>query len=116
MFWPETDVAVFVFSLMVVAERIASSFGRLLVEPATRKYSPCRFNPHHRRTSASVLYRISTFKTGLNPVVDVTFARDVVVSHTIMRQVNDRVLPAATSQLGSVKPQWLPNALDVIEY
>ena len=76
---PETDVAVLVLSLMVIAKGIASSFSRLRVEPATRKYSACRFDTHHRRASTSILDRISTLKTGFDPVVDVAFARNVVV-------------------------------------
>jgi hypothetical protein len=43
MFRAETDVAVLVLSFMVIAKRITTGFSRLLVEPATRKYSPCRF-------------------------------------------------------------------------
>jgi hypothetical protein len=88
MLRPETDVAVLVLSLMVIAKGITTSFSRLLVEPATRKYSTCRFNPHHRRACTSVFDRISTLKTGFNPVIDVPLTGNVVVSHAVMRQAD----------------------------
>jgi hypothetical protein len=59
---PETDIAVLVLALMVIAERIASSFRCLLIKPATGKYAPCRFNPHHSRARAAIFDRLSAFE------------------------------------------------------
>jgi hypothetical protein len=42
MLRPETDVAVLVLSLMVIAKGITTSFGCFLIEPAARKYSSRR--------------------------------------------------------------------------
>jgi hypothetical protein len=35
--WAQTDTALLVLTLVVIAERIASSFGRRFIEPASRK-------------------------------------------------------------------------------
>jgi hypothetical protein len=42
---------------MIVAERIAASLGRLLIEPAARENAPGGLNPHHCGTSPSVFDR-----------------------------------------------------------
>jgi len=70
---------------VVIAERVASGFGGLLVEPASREYAASRFNPHHGCTSPSVLDRRFALEAGFSPVIDVAFAGDVVGSHTVMR-------------------------------
>src|SRR6516164_5925757 len=43
--------------LEIVAERIASSFSRRLIEPASRKNAPRRFYAHHRGTGSGILDR-----------------------------------------------------------
>src|SRR5262249_13413792 len=43
MFWAQTDTALLVLALVVVAERIASSFSRRVIKPASRKNAPCGF-------------------------------------------------------------------------
>jgi hypothetical protein len=48
VFWAETDTALLVLTLVVIAERIASSFSRRLIEPASRKNAPRRFYAHYR--------------------------------------------------------------------
>jgi hypothetical protein len=48
-------------------------------------------------------------------MIDVALAGDVVMSNAIMRQADDRFLPAAPSQLAGIVGEWLANALDVIE-
>jgi hypothetical protein len=95
MFRPEAYVAFLVLALMVIAKRIASGFRCLLIEPTARKDSTRGLDPHHGGTSTTVLDRRSAFKASLYPVVDVALARDVVVGNAVMRQMNDRVLPAA---------------------
>src|SRR5215470_11270216 len=57
MFWAQTDTALLVLTLVVVAERIASSFSRRLIEPASRKHAPRRFYAHHRGTGSGILDR-----------------------------------------------------------
>jgi hypothetical protein len=100
---------------MVVAERIAASLGRLLVEPAAGKYSTSCFNPHHCGTSAGILDRRLALEAGFSPVVDVSFPGDVVVRHAIVRQADNRLLPAAPPQLAGIVGKWLPDTFDVIE-
>ena len=42
MFWAETDTARLVLTLVVVADRIASSFSRRVIKPTSRKHAPRR--------------------------------------------------------------------------
>jgi hypothetical protein len=42
-------------------------------------------------------------------------ARDVVGRHTVVRQVNDRVLPSTASKLASVIAKGLANAFNIIK-
>jgi len=46
------NVARLVLFLVVVAERLATGLGSLLVEPAPREYSTHRLDPHHGRARA----------------------------------------------------------------
>src|SRR6516164_10808481 len=57
VFRAKTDAALLVLTLMVVAERIASSFSRRIIKPASRKNAPCRFYAHHRGTGSGILDR-----------------------------------------------------------
>ena len=111
----KTDVAVFVLALMVIAKGIASGFRCLLIEPTARKDSTRGLDPHHGGTSTTVLDRRSAFKASLYPVIDVALARDIVVGNAVMRQMNDRVLPAATSQFVGIESERLSNTFDLIE-
>ena len=43
-------------------------------------------------------------------MIDVALAGDVVMSNAIMRQADDRFLPAAPSQLAGIVGEWLANA------
>jgi hypothetical protein len=70
---------------MVIAERITSSFGGLLIEPAARENAPGSLNPHHRGTSPGVFDWIFTFEPGFSPMIDVAFAGDVVCGNAVMR-------------------------------
>jgi hypothetical protein len=97
MLRPEPNVTILIASLVVVSERITSGFSTLLVEPAARKYATCHFNSHHCRAGAAVLDRRYAFEAGLDPVINIALTGDVVVGDTVMRQVDDRVLPASTS-------------------
>ena len=109
------NIAVLVSSLMIIAKGIAPSFGRSLVELTAGENASSCFDPHHRRASAGVLDRRFTLKASLSPVIDVALTRDVVGRNTVVRKVDDRVLPAATSQLGGVISQRLSDTLDVIK-
>src|SRR6516225_10362062 len=71
MFWAQPDTALLVLALVIVAKRVASSFSRRLIKPASRKNAPRRFYAHHRGT-------------GSGPVIDVTLAGDVVRRHAIV--------------------------------
>jgi hypothetical protein len=72
--WPETDVAVWVATLVIVAERVTPRLSRRLIEPAAEKHSPSRLDPHHCRARAAVLNCRRTFEAGLHPVVDIALA------------------------------------------
>jgi hypothetical protein len=54
MLQPETNVAVVVATLMVVAERVAAGFSRRLVDPAAREYASSSLNSHHGCAGAGV--------------------------------------------------------------
>jgi len=85
VFRAKTDAALLVLTLMVVAERIASSFSRRVIKPASRKNAPRRLYAHHRGTGSGILDRNPALEAGLGPVVDVTLAGDVVRRHAIER-------------------------------
>ena len=57
VFWAQTDTALLVLALVIVAQRIASSFSRRVIKPASRKNAPCRFYAHHRGTGSGILDR-----------------------------------------------------------
>src|SRR5215831_10294707 len=85
MFWAQTDTALLVLTLVIVAKRVASSFSRRLIEPASRKDAPRRFYTHHRGAGSGILDRSAALEAGFGPVVDVTLAGDVVRRHAIVR-------------------------------
>ena len=78
-------VAVLVTPLVVVAERIAASLGRLLVEPAAGKDPPCRLDAHHGGAGAGILDRRFAFEPGLSPMINVALAGDVVRGDAVVR-------------------------------
>src|SRR3974377_1809236 len=94
-----TDAALLVLTLVVIAERIASSFSRRVIKPASRKHAPRRFYAHHRGTGSGILDRNAALEAGFGPVVDVTLAGDVVRCHAVVREVDDYVIPAAPAPL-----------------
>jgi len=81
----KTDDALLVLTLVVIAERIASSFSRRVIKPASRKNAPRRFYAHHRGTGSGILDRNAALEAGFGPVIDVTLAGDVVRRHPIVR-------------------------------
>ena len=64
-FGTETDIAVLILALKVIAKGIPTSFGLLFIEAAARKDTTNGFNPHHIRSQP-------------RSVVDVALARNVV--------------------------------------
>src|SRR6516225_1666646 len=74
MFWAKTDTALLVLTLVIVAERIASSFSRKVIKPASRKHAPRRFYAHHRGTGSGILDGNAALEAGFGPVIDVTLA------------------------------------------
>ena len=93
--WPETDVAVLITALVVIAERVPSGLSRRLIESAARENASRSLNTHHCGTSPGVLDRRFALETGFSPMIDVALAGDVAVRHAVVRQADD-VLPAAT--------------------
>ena len=85
VFRAQTNTALLVLTLVVIAKRIASSFSRRLIEPASRKHAPRRFYAHHRGTGSGILDRNAALEAGFGPVIDVTLAGDVVRRHAIVR-------------------------------
>src|SRR5262249_22842268 len=73
VFWAQTDTALLVLTLVIVAKRVASSFSRF-IKPASRKNAPRSFYAHHRGTGSGILDRGAALEAGFNPVVDVTLA------------------------------------------
>src|SRR5215468_4563596 len=84
VFWAQTDTALLVLTLVIVAKRVASSFSRF-IKPASRKNAPRSFYAHHRGTGSGILDRDAALEAGFNPVVDVTLAGNVVRRHAIVR-------------------------------
>src|SRR5215469_12791563 len=99
VFWAQTDTALLVLTLVVIAKRIASSFSRRVIKPTSRKHAPRSFYAHHRGTGSGILDRSAALEAGFSPVIDVTLAGDVVRRHAIVRQVDDHIVPAAPAQL-----------------
>src|SRR5215468_9471668 len=85
VFWAQTDTALLVLTLVVIAKRIASSFSRRVIKPASRKHAPRRFYAHHRGTGFGILDRNAAVEAGFGPVIDVTLAGDIVRRHAIVR-------------------------------
>src|SRR5215467_8630729 len=85
VFWAQTDTALLVLTLVVVAERVAASFSRRVIKPASRKNAPRRFYAHHRGAGSGILDRNAAIEAGFGPVIDVTLARDVVRRHAVVR-------------------------------
>ena len=54
MFRAQTDAALLVLTLVVVAERIASSFSRRVIKPASRKHAPRCLEDGSRWIAANV--------------------------------------------------------------
>jgi hypothetical protein len=75
--WAETDGAVLVPALVIVAERVTASF-RSLVKPTAWEDAPGSLNLQHRRASAGVLDRRFALETGLSPMIDKALASDIV--------------------------------------
>jgi hypothetical protein len=69
MIRPKTYVAVFIATLMVVTERITSSFSPCLVEPTARKHAASCLDPHHCGTGTCILDERSAFEASFNPMV-----------------------------------------------
>ena len=92
---------------MVVAERVTTSFGRLLIEPAAREYAASRLNPHHCGNSPRILDRRFTLKACLSPMIDVALASDVVMSNAVMRQPDDRFLPSPDASIVTRPRSWI---------
>jgi hypothetical protein len=91
VFRPETEVAFLITPLVIIPKRVASGFSRLLIKPAARENTSCRFNPHHCSAGTAVLDRRRALEVGRDPMINVALARDVVVGDTIMRQMDDPV-------------------------
>src|SRR5215468_3353703 len=85
VFWAQTDTALLVLALVIVAKRVASSFSRRVIKPASRKHAARRFYAHHRGTGSGILDRSAALEAGFGPVIDVTLAGDVVRCHAIVR-------------------------------
>ena len=83
--WPETDVAVWVATFVIVAERVTPRLSRRLIEPAAEKHSPSRFYAHHRGAGSGILDRGAALEASFGPVVGVTLAGDVVRRHAVVR-------------------------------
>src|SRR6516225_5980275 len=78
VFWAQTDAALLVLTLVVIAKRVASSFSRRFIKPASRKHASRRFYAHHRGTGSGILDRNAALEAGFGPVIVVTLAGDVV--------------------------------------
>jgi hypothetical protein len=65
VFWPKTYVAIFVPTLMVVAERITTGLSLLFIEPAFREDATSCLDTHHCRAGAGIFDRSSTLETRL---------------------------------------------------
>ena len=66
-FGTETDIAVLILALKVIAKGIPTSFGLLLIEAAARKDTTNGFNPHHCSTGPTIHDRRSAFEASLDP-------------------------------------------------
>jgi hypothetical protein len=80
----QADVAVLVFALVVVAERVAPRFSGRFIEPATREDAPDGLNLSHRRAGALVLDDID-IEAAIGQVVLKTFAGEIIGHDTVVR-------------------------------
>src|SRR5947209_6223124 len=64
VFRPHANIAHFVFSLVIEAERLESGLRRTFVEPASRKHAASSLYSHHRSAGTLVLDHID-FKAGV---------------------------------------------------
>jgi hypothetical protein len=55
--WTKPNVAVLIAAFVIVAERIATSFSRRLIEPTAWEYASSSLNSHHCGTGPGVLDR-----------------------------------------------------------
>src|SRR5262249_28073737 len=113
--WTKTNIAVLIATLVIVPERVTPSLSRRIVEPAAREKTSSSLNPHHGCTRPGVLDRRFTLKIGFSPVVEVSFASNIVGRYAVMRQADDPFLPAAPPQLAGIKGKWLSDAFDAVE-
>jgi hypothetical protein len=84
VFRSKADSAVRVAPFVVVAERVTTSLGCFVIEPATREYAPRGLDPHHGGSGAGVSDWRGAFKPSLTPMIDVALTRDVVVRHSVV--------------------------------
>src|SRR6185312_8159782 len=82
----KTDIAIFIPALVVVAQGIAASLGRRLVEPYLREYPPNGLNAHHRRALALVLDRRQR-EVRVAEMILVPLVGDVVLVHPVVGQL-----------------------------
>src|SRR5215472_8634421 len=99
VFRAQTDTALLVLTLVIVAKRIASSVSRRVIKPASRKHAPRRFYAHHRGTGSGILDRNAALEASFDPVVDVTLAGDVVRRHLKRRLHQSQFLSKTPTQM-----------------
>jgi hypothetical protein len=97
---------------VIVAKSITSGLCRAFVEPTSRKTDG--LYSHGSGAGAGVLDRCGTLEAGLSPVIHVSLAAHIVSGDTIMWKVDDRIRPAAASQLAGIVGKRLTDALDVV--
>ncbi len=71
---------------------------------------------HHCSAGSTILDRVLTLEAGLDPMIDISFAADVVGRHAIVWHADDRFFPTAPSEFASVIPEGLADTLDIIKY
>ena len=91
VFRPHANIAHFVFSLVIEAERLESGLRRTFVEPASRKHAASSLYSHHRSAGTLVLDHID-FKAGVLKMILVGLVDRAVMSVTIVRQDEQRLL------------------------
>ena len=113
MFRPKSNMPLFVFLLVVIAQAGNSGLSRFFIEKTERQYAPHSFNPLHCRAGTLVGYH-DDIKSRILKVIAVTLAGDVVGVDTIMRQIANR-MPFAAPQLVDVISQDLSLSFNVVE-
>jgi hypothetical protein len=104
---PETDIAILIFALVIVAERIRAGLGGQLIEPATRQDAAQRLNLERGRAGAGIRHHLGV-KTSIIKMIRPSLPCGPIGVSTVVRQRAQRLAPAPLTQFVNVNPRTWP--------